>query len=277
MKNPYSKITGSESVITFVTVDKLPSQRKKMPSVLWPSIRAMQKVLIDEVGFFKGTSIFLKAITWGNLFNKPQWHPEYFEFKSREEENHFKGVFKEMTPMIIVFRTLKKNYGESFASDVTGKMGIPISVPYQLEIFKPGTRIAKIDEIRQLVSDLLGDGKGHEWTEEVSEDQQQVRYHFTKCVFIMILRAYGLTTFAANVCLADHVVMDNMVPDVIFSRKHTLGGGDRFCDHTIKIRRSEDPETEVSWYEDCYKVQSGRESVKKWEERFIKNGKKFKL
>ena len=275
MKNPYSKTTGLEPEITFVTVEKLPPQRTKMPSVLWPTIRAMQKVLISEVGFFKGSSIFLKAITWGNLFNKPQWHPEYFEFKNREEEDHFKGVFKELTPIIIVFFTLKKEYGESFASDVTGKMGIPISVPYQLEIFKPGIRIKKIDDIRQLISDLLGDGKGHEWTEAVSEDQQQVRYHFTKCVFIVILRAYGLTTFAGNVCLADHVVFDNMVPDIVFSRKHILGGWDRFCDHTIKLRKPGDTENDESNYEDCHKVRFGRESVKEWEEYFTKNGKTF--
>jgi len=154
-------------------------------------------------------------------------------------------------------------------------MGIPISVTYQLKIFKPGTKIEKIDEIRQLVSDLLGDGKGYEWTEQVSEDRQQVRYHFTKCVYIMILRAYGLTSFAANVCLADHVILDNMVPDIIFGRKNAMGCGDSFCDHTVTLRKAENTRKDESDYEDCYKVHLGREAVKKWEENFIKNGNRF--
>jgi hypothetical protein len=267
----------SKSGSKFIPAKKLSPQSDKMPSVFnWDSTKAVAKALIEELGFSKGLWIFVKSITWDGLFNKPKWHPEYFELKAPDEEKHFKKVLKQLFPVIVIFNNLKKEYGEDRAHEITAKMGISTSLPYLLTGFKPGTRIKHIDEIRQLLTDYLGDGKGFEWTEEVSEDQTEVRYRFTKCVYIMILRAYGLDAFAGHCCLADHAVFDNVMTDVIFGRKHTIGVGDTFCDHIIRLRSPEDNEKDESNYEDCHKAgYGGREAVQRWEEHYKNNDGKF--
>lgn len=267
-----------KSVTKFNPVEKLQPRTKKMPSALLVTLRGIKEVLVNETGVFKGHWMFFKSITWDNIFNRPEWHPEFFEFKNKKEEKEFKKVFKELVPIIIIYNSLKDNYNEFFADKVMVKMAIPISVPYQVPIFEQGSTIKKIDEIRQLVSDLMAESEAFEWSEEVSEDQQEYRICYTKCPFAMILRAYGLTVLAGNLCMGDHVVFDNLVPDVIFSRRHAIGVGDSFCDHTIRMRKSvEVEENDELKYGDAYKIPGGRELIQQWEDNYKMNGNKFKF
>lgn len=238
-----------------------------MPSVINLAIvRALVRCLWRDVGFFRGSWILMRSVTWDYVFYRPVWRPEHFELSGPEEERHFRKIFSQITPLIVIFENLKRRYGEDRADEITARMAIPIALPYLLATFRPGTRIESIDDIRQLTADYMGDGTGFEWTEEVSEDRTEVRYRFTKCVYIMILKAYGLHSFAGYSCLADHVVFDNVVPDVVFGRSHTLGVGDSFCDHCFRMRTPDDRERDESNYGDCHKVKyGGRDEVRRWE------------
>lgn len=271
-------MTYSNSGSKFNKVSKLTPQRKQMPSVFnWIAIKTVAKVLFKETGFWTGMWIFLRTSFWDFIFNRPKWHPEYFELKDAKDEKHFKKIFKELLMVILIFDYLKKKYNEERANEITAQMAIPAGLPYLSGTFKSIKNLKDIDQVRQQMTDYLGDGRGFEWTEEVSEDKTEVRYCFKKCVYIMILRAYGLKSFAGYCCLADHVIFDNVMPELVFGRKHTIGVGDTYCDHMFRIRTPKDQEKDESNYEDCHKVKGGRNAVQQWEENYKKNGGEFKF
>lgn len=271
-------VTISKSGSKMVPAQKMTLSRAKMPSVVNLAVsQALARALWRETGFLYGTWVLLRSVTWYLAFNRPPWQPDRFDFSGPQEEEHFKKIFAQIRPLIIIFNNLERRFGEARADEITAKMAIPVALPYLLATFKPGTRIRNIDEIRQLAADYLGDGAGFEWTEAVSQDRTEVHYRFTKCVYILLLRAYGLRSFAGYSCLADHVVFDNVVPDVVFGRNHTLGVGDAFCDHRFRLRTPDDREKDEADYGDCYKVRyGGREEVQRWEERYKISGPKFR-
>jgi len=59
---------------------------------------------------------------------------------------------------------------------------------------------------------------------------------------------------------------------VIFSRNYTIGAGDSYCDHTIRLPLNEDDKKEEADYADCLKVKGGRERVRHWEEVYKRFG-----
>lgn len=264
----------------FLKVEKLSPRRKEMTKAAqWSSLKVLIKVILKEVGLFRGSLLLLRTLIWDIKFNKPDWRPEYFSFRDENDEKAFKETFEELVALIVLFNNLKGMYGEFIADEITSKIAIPFGLPHILTVFIPGTRITNIHEIRQLMSDFLGDQDRFEWTEEVSKDQSVVRYNFTKCTYIMILQAHGLQSYAAYDCLADHVVGDCIFSeDIIFSRKHTIANGDGYCDHTFRMRVSPHDKKEEIDYEDCRKVKFGaRDCVEHWKEVFKLNGGKFKF
>ncbi|MFX1251681.1 MAG: L-2-amino-thiazoline-4-carboxylic acid hydrolase [Promethearchaeota archaeon] len=271
-KNP----PGSNSR-RFIEVERLVPRKRDMPSTLnYSSIKAVFKVLSKEIGRIRGLYLLSKAgLTL--VINGPRWNPEFFELKDEEEAKHFERIFNEMRPLIFIFEYLKKMYDEARADEITAKMAVPIALPYLIKSFHRIENPNHINQVRQLSADYLGDGKGFEWTEKVSEDGLEVRYHFTKCVYILVLKIYGLKTFAAYSCLADHILFDNVMPEFVFGRKHTIGVGDTYCDHILKIRSSDEIEKDEANYEDCYKISGGRELVQYWEENYKINKGKFRF
>lgn len=262
----------------FLKVEKLPPRRKAMTKAShWPSLKILIGIILKEVGPIKGSWLLLRTFLWDMKFNKPQWRPDWFDFKDQADEQVFRETFEELAFLIVLFTNLKMKYGEFLADEITAKIAIPFALPHIFTVLKPGTRIRNVHEMRQLISDFLGVQNRFDWTEEVSEDQSVLRYHFTKCTYIMVLMAYGMKSYAAYDCMADHVVFDCVVAkDLIFSRNYTIANGDGFCDHTFKMRTSPDDRKEESDYGDCRKVKFGaRDCVEHWKEILRRSDARF--
>jgi hypothetical protein len=204
--------------------------------------------------------------------DKPAWHPERFNLKSEAEAQFFEKIFREFLMLITLFNKLKRLYGEEVADRVTGKMAIPMAVPYLRQAFHPVDNLDTILPVLQQLSNYLkayiGENRAFEGHAFISDDRTELRLFVTKCAYIQVLRAYGLRAFAAKSCLADHVVFDTVLPDMIFSRKHTIGVGDAFCDHVMRLPLPDDKERDPARYEDCDKIPDGMDEVLRWEDMF---------
>ncbi len=163
----------SRSESKLIKADKLPPRRKQMPSVFWVTLKGVTKVLFKELGVFRGLWVLLRVAFWDIVFNRPEWHAEYFEFKDAGEERHFKKVFDEIIVLLLIFNYLKEKYGEDRADEITSRMAIPTALPYLLKTFHHIENLTDIDQLRQLFADYIGEDSGFEWTEEVSEDKKK--------------------------------------------------------------------------------------------------------
>jgi hypothetical protein len=248
-----------------------PQGEERMLSLTVPVVKALTKSLFRQTGALRGMGLLAKTNTWDMIANKPRWHPEYFEFADEEEEEVYKKYFKFLAPIIILYNNLKQHYGEFLADEMTANMAIPMQLALYPQFgWLPEDRTS-IDQWRQVTANAFGN-KAYECTLWVAEDNTEFRMRWTKCVPVMIVKAYGLHVYAANVCLTDHVFMGCMAPGVIFSRNHTIGAGDSYCDHTIRLPINEDDKKEESDYTDCLKVKGGRERVHHWEEVYKRFG-----
>jgi hypothetical protein len=251
-----------------------PRVEQGVPTISWPAVKALTKSLFRGTGALKGLGLLIRSNTWDMIANKPEWHPEYFEFSDEEEEEMFKKVFDVLTPTIILYDNLKRRYGEYLADEITANMAIPIQLAFYPKLFPFPEDRADIDQWRQAGADAFSNKKAYECREWVSEDRTEYHMRWTKCAPMMILRAYGMHSYAGNTCLADHVVFDCLVPEVIFSRAHTIGLGDSYCDHVMRLPLSEDDKKEEADYADCDKVKfGGRSAVEHWKEVYKRYGK----
>jgi len=253
-----------------------PTNRDEMPPLLmyWASLKAMYGGLRTNFNPFTSMKLLVTAALSLPPADKPKWHPEYFDLKSAAEARFFQEIFREFLMLITLFNKLKRLYGEETADRVTGRMAIPMSVPYLRQAFHPVERLDDIRPVLQQFSNYLkayiGKDKAFEGQAFISEDGTELRLFVTKCAYVQVLRAYGLQAFAAKVCLADHVVFDTVLPNMVFSRKHTIGVGDSFCDHVMRLPIPGDQEHDPARYEDCYKVPDGIEAVSHWKKVFAK-------
>lgn len=248
-----------------------PRVEQEVPSIGWPVVKALSKSLFRETGALKGLGLISRSNTWDMMANKPEWHPEYFEFEDKKEEEIFKKYFDLQTPMIILYDNLRRKYGEYLADEITANIAIPVQLAFYLMVAIFPEDKTDIDQIRQAVANAFG-SKAYKCTELVSEDKTEYRMRWTKCAPMMILRAYGMHTYTENACLVDHIVFDCLAPEVIFSRTHTIGGGDSYCDHAIRLPLREDDKKVEDDYADCMKVKGGREAVRHWEEVYKRFG-----
>lgn len=247
------------------------ARRGTMPKpVSVAGVMSIARVLIAEFGLLRGAWWFTKASIWDYLFHKPRWYPERFHFETKEEERFFRELFDELKYFIVLFNSLRARHGEFLADEITGKMAIPFWLPYLRQCFRRVDSMADIDPLVQQMSDYLadyvGDDKGFAGQVFVAEDGSEVRFHVTKCAHIMILRAYRLSRFAAHTCLADHVVFDNDMPELVFGRAHTIGVGDGYCDHVFRVRTPQTVEREDSDYGDAHKIDGARTTLRHWAE-----------
>lgn len=262
----------------FYDAPKLPSQVGKMKTTFqFDIIKGIYHVLAEEVDKKTAFIMILKTVFWNIIFNKPNWEPGKFTFKDKIEEKHYKSKFKELSFFIILFENLKIKYGQEKAQEVTSKIAVPASVPYLAKTFKSIPDITDIDQLRQLMSNYLGDGMGFTWTEKVSDDKIEVQYHFTQCVYIEILKTYGLMSAAASCCYCDHIIFDNAMPELYFKRDHCKGAGDDFCDHLFRIRAPDDAKDDNLRYIDTEKADFEAKSlIDKWAKNYKNNGGAFK-
>lgn len=175
-------------------------------------------------------------------------------YPTQELKQIYKKTFDDLVPFITLSNRLKKEYGEEKAQLIMAKLSVPASVPFLAKVFRPDPKITDIDSFRQKLSDYLGSGQGFDWKEEVSEDKQEVRYIFTRCMYIEIMKAYGMEHAASMTCYCDHIIFDNVMPELYFKRDHCKGVGDTFCDHHYKIRTKEDAIADDQRYGDTQKA-----------------------
>lgn len=253
-------------------VEMLAPQKEEVgPAVTWPSVKASTKALCRGTGILTGLGLLLRSNTLDMISNRPDWHPEHFELGDKEEEEIYKKFFEYLMPMIILYNNLKRQYGEYLADEITANMAIPTTLAVYPLDYIPEV-ITDIDQIRQAAADAFGN-KTYEFKEWVSEDKTEYRMRYTKCAPVMILKAYGLNSFAGNLCLTDHVVFDCLMPEVIFSRTHAIGVGDSYCNHVFRLPLNEDDYKEEADYGDCYKVKfGGRDAVEHWKEVYKRYG-----
>ena len=248
-----------------------PQGGERMPSMNLPVMNAFTKSLFRQTGTLGGIGLLLKSNTWDMIANRPKWHPEYFDIEDEEEEQVYKKYFKLLAPIIMLYDNLKRQYGEYLADEIMASIAIPMQLALYPQFGWLPSDKTNIDQWRQVTANAFGN-KAYECTLLVAEDKTEFRMRWTKCVPVMIVKAYGLHVYAANVCLTDHVFMGCMAPGVIFSRNHTIGAGDSYCDHTIRLPLNKDDKKEESDYADCLKVQGGRERVQHWEEVYKRFG-----
>lgn len=269
----YSK-TGSR----LIPAQPLKPRKKKMASALcFNTVKGLIKTLIKEMGILKGLSLLLKVLLWDLMFNKPRWHAEKFSFTSEKEAMRYKAVFDELVIMIILYNNLNRKYGEEFADKLTAKLGVPCTLPYAVKFFPKLEKVSDIDEVRQLISDFHGEGSGYVLSEMVAEDKSEVHYCYSKCPHTAILNSYGLHAFSGYVCITDHIVFDNLMPGIVFSRSKTLGVDNDHCNHKFRIRKEDDIQDESN-YEDCMKVMyDSRDVINKWGDIYRSNKGSFKF
>jgi L-2-amino-thiazoline-4-carboxylic acid hydrolase len=248
-----------------------PRGEELVPSLTLPVVKALAKSLFRDIGIQKGLGLMLRSNTWDMIANKPKWHPEYFEFGDEEEEEVYRKYFNLLVSTIIFYNNLKRKYGEYLADEITANMAIPAQLALYPQFEWMPEDKTDIDQWRQVTANAYGN-RAYECTQWVSEDKTEYRMRWTKCVPVMVLKAYGLHSFAENCCLTDHVFVGCMAPEVIFSRTHTIGAGDLYCDHAIRLPLSKDDKKEEADYADCLKVKGGRERVRHWEEVYKRFG-----
>lgn len=260
---------------------------RKMPPMSGDTIKVMMKFMGKEVGLINTLILLFKSWVIDLIFSPPRWNEKLFIFDNEKQKKLYRNKFKsDGLYLIPVFNNLKKKFGEVKANEIMARVTIIASIPFLSKVFQPIPDIKHIDEFRQQMSDYLG-GIYDEYMEEwVSEDNTEVRYRFNRCPHIEIWKAYGAKSLAAAACMADHVVFDNIIPQLVFSRTCTIGVGDNYCDHIFRIRQpleefwedipeqcSKDQEDR---YKDAYKCTfKAREEIRKWRHRFLKNGNKF--
>ncbi|MTI46255.1 MAG: hypothetical protein FH761_00320 [Firmicutes bacterium] len=262
----------------FHEVEKLQPQNSEMPPVAQFNImKGIKNILNDEIGSMKATCILIKSFFIDPLFNRPAWKPEVFKLPNNEVEQAYAKKFRDLVPFICLFNRLKKDYGMKRAQMITVKVSVPSSVPYLAKTFKTNPNIKDIDQFRQDMTNYLGKGTAFEWTEKVSEDKQEVKYKFTRCAYIEILRAYKMEYAASMVCYCDHIIFDNCTPELYFKRDHCKGVGDSFCDHHYKIRNLIKDENDNKRYGDTDKAPyDAIKIIKDWERNFRNNNGQFK-
>lgn len=267
----------------FKRVEPLKSKRK-MPAMAGDTLKVMFKYLSKEIGKFNTFILLLKSWTIDLIFDPPKWDPGKFKLDSKEREELYKKKFKiDGLYLIPVHRNLTKKYGEKKANEILFRVTIIAGIPFLANVFKPIPNIKHIDEFRQQMSDYLGgiyDDIKEEW---ISTDGTEVRYKFHRCPHIEIWKAYGLHGLACGACMADHVIFDNNIPQIVFSRTSTISLGDKYCDHAFRIRLPQEeewfdtleqstPEQEKR-YGDAHKIPKykAREEIRKWRHHFLMN------
>jgi hypothetical protein len=261
----------------FQEADKLESNVDKMPSVFSTDvIKGMHDVLVEQLGK-KPARKAMERMFWDSTFNRPDWHPERFNITNDELGKHYHDIFKELIPFITMYERFKKEYGDERAQIITAQLAVPASVPYLAKVFKSIDDFTDIDQFRQLLANYLGDGEGFDWTEKVSEDHMEVKYRFTRCVYIEILRGYGMDSAAASTCYCDHIIFDNAMPELYFRRDHCKGVGDNFCDHDFRVRTPADTKQNDQRHGDTDKAFfDAKAMIENWRANYVDNGDKFK-
>lgn len=235
------------------------------PEVLVLFLRSLQ----NQLGKSRGFWIFFRASTIGFIFNKPKWHPEYFNLTSKKQEELYKTVFKKATFFFILFDILKVKYGEVKADETIAKVINPATLSYMKKVYKPVENCRGIgswwEQSVDYIGDLPEDNLGLDGAVYLAEDMSEIKWHTTRCATAEVFRAYGLKLTMSHMCMTDHITYHTFFPGVMFKRTNCIGAGDTFCDHHAWTKLVQDVGNEETQYGDCDHFDGGYEYVRYWE------------
>lgn len=231
-----------------------------------------------EIGAGPAFNILVKSWIWDLVFNKPKWKPEFFKIENKTDGRIWKNAFnKDVVPLLTVYRNLLKRFGKERADQVMVRFIMPLGLQYHFYCFKPIPNISHIDQFRQQMADYLGEGKTMRNKVWISTDGKEVRYYYSKCMHIQIMKAYGMEAAAQASCMIDHVTFDKRIPTLKFKRTKTLSLGDSYCDHRFSIRDYGDNETPYDYYEDAHRCCfDAYNEILRLEEKFEKYGPRLR-
>lgn len=229
------------------------------------------KSIKRKLGAVKGSYIFFKSLFWDMLFNRPQWRPEKFNFRSPMQEKFYRAKFKEYLSFVVLFNNIKKELSVEEADRFMAEQMLPIILAMMKSRFSPVAEIDSVEVWLKQARDYLGTeiekDKGFEGEIYLARDKSEMRFHVTRCAAVQIIREYGLQFTAAALCMGDHITYHTVFPNLIFKRSHSLSVGDSFCDHEFRLRTKNDPIMDEENYGDCIRVEGMRDLVREWEEK----------
>jgi hypothetical protein len=76
----------------------------------------------------------------------------------------------------------------------------------------------------------------HRW-EKVTNEPNQIGYHFTRCMFAEVFRALGEPDLGLILCATDKPKVEAYNPKLKFQRTKVLMNGDEICDHLYFIEK----------------------------------------
>ncbi len=237
-----------------------------IPEVLGLFYRSLQK----ELGKGSALWLFLRALTIGYIFDKPTWHPEYFDLTSKKQKDLYKSIFDRAMFYFVTFNILKKKYGDEKADQIIANTINPATLAYMKRVYKPVENCTSIEawweQSVDYIADLPEDNLGLDGTVYIAEDMSELKWHTTRCATAEVFRAYGLKLTMSHMCMTDHITFHTFFPDIMFKRDNCIGVGDSFCDHHAWVKTRRDVGNEESQYGDCHHFEGGREYVRYWEE-----------
>ncbi len=234
-------------------------------------MKVVYKGLKDEFGTLTAISLISKSFLVDMLFNKPEWHPEWFDINNEAQAKFFKAKFNENIPLITLFENIKKRRSTKKADVIIAKLCPAFVLPSMSKSFKPVKTFSKVqDWIHQAVwylDEALEPDKGFEGDVYISKDNKEARFHVTKCAPIQICHRYGLEVTSAYLCMCDHITYHTVFPNMTFNRQNCFGVGCDHCDHILRVKPVGVTAHDEEDYGDAYKVEGGREFVREWEEK----------
>jgi hypothetical protein len=70
---------------------------------------------------------------------------------------------------------------------------------------------------------------------EITEETDDIfKLHVSNCPFCEVLNTFGLSKLSAYACDGDWAIAKDNSKKWLFERRHQIGTGDKFCDHTYK-------------------------------------------
>jgi len=92
------------------------------------------------------------------------------------------------------------------------------------------------DDLREFcaMADAAAAGS-HRW-QRVTDEPNEIGYHFTRCMYAEILRELGEPELGAVICARDEPWVRSYNPRLAFRRTTTLMQGDALCDNVFYVR-----------------------------------------
>ena len=201
------------------------------------SIKEIFKILNKEVGLIKTLQIFNK-LQFAMMFNNP-WKSIPAPKNKNERTSR-----KMLSPLIILYQILKRDFPEREALKILEEIIIRISVMFMKK------QIPKIDSERlkelekkereEYILNISGRFFNAE-IKRINFTPTTFTYIIDQCYFVYLLKKINCSELCSFFCKADFLYFKKEQPKIIFERNKTLAEGHDFCDFHFTLK---DPDQE---------------------------------